>query len=583
MNKTILKINIFVCFLFLSTFSSAQGFVWSEQVELVNMTNVASVGHTSTDVEKDSNGNIYMAGVFSGTQKFGDSTATSQGISVISTDDGFIAKYSANGTFQWLKTFPSTQLAAIIDIDIDANGNIFLLAGFKDNITIDTMLIQSANDNGIVLAKLNSMGELQWAEPIIQANTFNKITGYHLTSNSNDVFISGAFTVSVNISGTTLSSPYPGAAETAFVASFKNQTGVLNWTNITGISALSGLGNIATDNSGNVFLASTATGNYMIGGVNINAASKAVILILKISASGSIDWVKQSDVSGFFSNAVRNININASNGDMILTGVWADTLTFGGMQLIAPSNIALGQKFMWLARFNNTGNAVWMKTNNLPTNDPASTLGLFAEFTSNGDVFLAGEYAGGDMSLGQGSNTVFFASGGSGFISKYTSTGSLSWARVLKCTTVNCWLNIKGMKVVDNNEVVFTGLFMDDFVLDAVSLNAVYPGTVSKPNMYLVKADGSLPISVPSYLIENQTVLTFYPNPANDYLQISIEDKNIKNGQIEIIALTGKQLLNERFEGNDFKVSTAHLPNGIYLLKVSGKHYQSIHKFIIHN
>jgi Secretion system C-terminal sorting domain len=580
MTKTIYNFTLLICILFISNTVSAQGFVWSRQVELIDMDMIASIGHTSTDVEKDANGNLYMSGSYSGTQKFGDSTITSTGFGNIPTDDGFIAKYSANGTFQWLKTFPSTLIAQILDIEIDANGNIYLLAVFKDNITIDTALIQSSNDDGIVIAKLNNSGELQWKTPIIQANTFNTITGYHIALNDSAVFLSGAFTTAVTISGNILNSPYPGEPA-IFIVGFDYQTGGFKWSNITGIGTLSGLGNMTTDKLGNVYMASTVTGNYQIGGVPINALSKAVILILKIDSKGIITWVRQSEAGGFFSNSVNDIDLNPVDGSIILTGDWADTLIFGGMQLITPAN-AIGKKLMWLAKFNDSGNIIWIKSNNTPTINPASTNGLFVDFTTNGDIFLSGEYAGGDMSLGTGNNKVLFSFDGSGYLAKYLSNGTLSWAKELKCTTVDCWLNIKGMTGVANNRVVITGLFKDHFVLDTVSLDAVYPGTVSRPNIYLVKADGDIIVtSTPKPLYKNRTSLLLYPNPAKDYLHITIDGPGFQSGRFEIIDLEGRLLVYEDFEGLDHSIAISHLPNGIYFFKISGTAFNSIQKFII--
>lgn len=571
---------VFIISFLVSNALQAQGFVWSRQVELINLDNVASIGHSSTDVERDAVGNLFMAGVFSGTQKFGDTTVTSEGIAGISTDDGFIAKYNESGIFQWLKTFPSTLAAKLVDIDIDAEGSIFLLAQFNDNIAIDTDLIESPSDEGIVLFKLSSSGELEWKVPIIQVNTFNKITAYHITSNSNSVFLTATFTSSVNISGTSLSSPYPGEKAT-FIASFDKVTGSLNWTEIIGIPALKGVGHLAADRNGNVVVASTVTGSYEIGGNMIDAADKAVIIIIKFDSDGTVSWLRQSSSGSFFSNLVTDMDLDPANGNLALTGAWDDSLRFDGMKLSAPSN-TMGRDLMWLAKFDNAGNIIWLNSNNTPANNVARTSGRFVDFTSNGDLFLSGEYSGGEMSLGQGAGKVFFDVEGKGFVAKYMSDGSLLWARKLKCTPLDCLIEVSAMTAVADNKVVLTGLFENQFVLDTVSLNAVYPGAVSRPNIYLIKADGDIVFtSLPDQYSYNGPEIDIFPNPAIEYVSVMIKNAGKQDIKVQIIDMTGRVLFEKKIRGEKCLIPVSNYPAGSYLIRLSGRKINKAQPLII--
>jgi hypothetical protein len=66
-----------------------------------------------------------------------------------------------------------------------------------------------------------------------------------------------------------------------------------------------------------------------------------------------------------------------------------------------------------------------------------------------------------------------------------------------------------------------------------------------------------------------------YPNPAKDYLMVSSSHAEVAN--ISIIDFSGKTLINTRVEGPENKIETAHLPAGIYFLRLSGSKGEMLH------
>ncbi len=556
--------------------SFSQDFVWSRQVEVLNLDLVGSIGYTSTDVEKDANGNIYMAGFFAGTQKFGDTTLTSSGIVGIPTDDGFIAKYSAEGDFKWVETVPSPIYMVMLDIEVDISGNIYLMAFFNDSINVAGTTIHSENDDGLVIAKLNPDRELEWIQPIIQVNTFNGIQGYHLELTETSVFMTGMFGGEVTISGTTLTNPYQFGDPT-FLASFDSEDGSLNWANITGIAGWGGNGEMAVDANGNVYLATTTTGEYQIGNETIDAEDSAVILMIKYDNDGDIVWIKRSESGDFFTNSVNEIDINPSTGDIFLTGIWGDSLSFGGIDMVAPPAGISGK--MWIAKFNDSGDIQWMKSSNTPDNYVAITSGINVDAMSDGGVLISGEYGNGQMSLGEGSNEVYFGFDGLGFIAKYSANGTLEWAQKLMCSTVGCWLNVRSMVAVGDNQAVFTGLFQDVFELGNVTLNAVYPSTVSQPNIYLVKIDGDL-VSDAKNVLAEEFQINISPNPANKFIVVENNFTSSSMAHVEIIDQTGKLIQRSQLSGEKEHVDISNLNAGAYFIRITNQEHSAIKKFI---
>jgi hypothetical protein len=79
----------------------------------------------ATDLAFDNNGNVYVAGNYFGASTFGQFT-----VSPISSNaayqDTFVAKLSADGDFQWVRTSGNSGQDDVGDVTVDASGNVVL-------------------------------------------------------------------------------------------------------------------------------------------------------------------------------------------------------------------------------------------------------------------------------------------------------------------------------------------------------------------------------------------------------------------------------------------------------------------------
>ena len=129
-----------------------------------------TLGSTFTGVSVSSDENIYATGFtynFFGTPSlydFGNNVNfTSQGL------NGFLIKYDSMGIPQWI-TFPmpSTYYSKYYNVDIDLNGNIYVVGFILSPITYNfgnNVNITSTNfDEACILVKYNSSGFAQWAQ-----------------------------------------------------------------------------------------------------------------------------------------------------------------------------------------------------------------------------------------------------------------------------------------------------------------------------------------------------------------------------------------------------------------------------------
>lgn len=96
------------------------------------------------------------------------------------------------------------------------------------------------------------------------------------------------------------------------------------------------------------------------------------------------------------------------------------------------------------------------------------------------------------------------------------------------------------------------------------------------------------------YAVANPTVLgindynqnhqvSFYPNPAKDYITIDFGQLASQSSTLEIIDINGKVVLNKEFSSNTLsnRVDVSFLPKGVYLLRLNSKENTITKKIIL--
>ena len=121
-----------------------------------------SGGASSSDaVAIDSSDNIAIVGVFSNTSlntgtDFGGGALLSAG-----QGDGFVAKYTAAGTFSWGKRYGGSAGDEGRGIAIDGGGNVLIIGNFYGTADFGAQtLVSNANSSDVFLARLLASGSL---------------------------------------------------------------------------------------------------------------------------------------------------------------------------------------------------------------------------------------------------------------------------------------------------------------------------------------------------------------------------------------------------------------------------------------
>lgn len=107
----------------------------------------------------DSLGNCYVAGGCDLGMQFENIFLTGAG-----GFDGFVAKYSAAGDFQWAHLIGGTGDDDVIGLAVDPPGNCYLIGEFEGTATFVATNLASAGSRDVFVVKLDSTGALRWAQ-----------------------------------------------------------------------------------------------------------------------------------------------------------------------------------------------------------------------------------------------------------------------------------------------------------------------------------------------------------------------------------------------------------------------------------
>jgi len=106
----------------------------------------------------------------------------------------------------------------------------------------------------------------------------------------------------------------------------------------------------------------------------------------------------------------------------------------------------------------------------------------------------------------------------------------------------------------------------------------VSPYFVGSTGTYLLDISISRTINTGVETLDNKVLISIYPNPASDF--VNIKTSNLIK-KVEIIDITGKLISTTLGTENNLKISTSNLKNGIYFFVITGENYIEQRKITI--
>lgn len=220
---------------------------------------------------------------------------------------------------------------------------------------------------------------------------------------------------------------------------------------------------IASDASGNLYVAGYFSNVVNIGGATLTASGATDILLVKMNAQGAVLWARKAGGNG----ADRALAVCADDqGNVCITGTFHGNASFGALTVSAVGT----EEDAFIAKYDASGNVLWAHSGGGPDAD----IGNAVAFDNAGNVIVTGQFkmtaqfdalsiTAMNNPLGQSSIDVFTA--------KYNLAGNLLWLKKGSAEQTD-----RGIDVTtdDNGNVYVTGMFSDTITFDSQHNNVMY-------------------------------------------------------------------------------------------------------------
>lgn len=279
-------------------------------------------------VSHDAAGNVYICGEYEAACQF-DASTTVNGIGI---RDIFVAKYNANGVFQWVRTAGSTGRDEAQGITCDAAGNCYVTGFFSDGCTFGTTTYStmSTSFHDAFLAKYDTNGNLLWVRT--GAGLYDEV-GWSVTmDNAGMIYMSGEFNATGYFGPLQI---YTNGNADAFVVKY-DANGNEQWAKGFGGTLIERARGIGTDGT-TIFVTGQfgATANF--GTTPLVAADSSDIFFASMNSNGtflnalSVGGVPDAPEGLGYESGTAITGDNA--GNVFATGSLLDGGTFGSTSL----------------------------------------------------------------------------------------------------------------------------------------------------------------------------------------------------------------------------------------------------------
>ncbi|WP_165074737.1 NHL repeat-containing protein [Paludisphaera rhizosphaerae] len=435
---------------------------------------VLTVGNDSASVgirdqTEDASGNSYVTGVIVGTMDFDPAVVHADGSDVLTprgTNDAYVAKYNADGSFAWARSLGSDYVQkSTLDLPesgyavrADAAGNVYVSGVFFGKATFGTIQLTSAGDADAFVAKLSPSGSVLWA----------KSWGGSGQDVGNDLAVDSSGNV-IAVGTTAYSDPVSGwIANTSQIRKYSS-TGASTWT-VSIAGPTHGANSVATDSAGNIYVGGKFSGtvdfNPALLKANYASGNYGSGYILKLTSAGAYSWVstfQTRTTSQTYGSAmtIYDIDVDAA-GDVAVVGNAQGQIDYdpsASVDYELPDQRRVNGFVVKLAP---SGSLAWAR------NAGADSATQVA-FDAAGAMYVAGNYfTAAGFTPGSGLPDVPSSTTGSTYLTKYSAAGAPVWAVTFSGTGA---IYPYGLTVDASGEITLAGAFLGtaDFDPDPTS------------------------------------------------------------------------------------------------------------------
>lgn len=275
-----------------------------------------------------------------------------------------------------------------------------------------------------------SLGWVIDADPNI-ADTSN--WGLALDGQNNSLitgYFTGTTTFGTTSSGATINLTSAGGMDGDLAKYDSN--GTLLWAKNFGGAGDDNATRVATDASGNIYLAGFFSGTASFGTITLTSAGTTDAFVAKLDRSGNFTWVSQ--IGGTSIDATWGVAVDAS-GNVYATGRFTGTASIslnGGAAVLTLTPVGGSGEDAFVAKLDSAGNPLWAKNLGSSGSDDWG-FGISAD--PNGNVYATGRFSG---TASFGSLTPLVSKGGlNAYVTRLDSSGNFQWAQRMGGETIN--------------------------------------------------------------------------------------------------------------------------------------------------
>ncbi|MCP4166122.1 MAG: hypothetical protein GY759_09545, partial [Chloroflexi bacterium] len=241
-------------------------------------------GGTKVDAGRDisvlPDGSSIVTGYFQGTATFGSTTLTSAG-----SDDVFVAKLDAGGTYERATKAGGTGVDRGYGVSVLADGSSIVTGKFQGTAIFGSTTFTSAGNDDVFIAKLDADGYYQWATKaggtgVDQGNDLSVLA-------DGSVIVSGAFKSTAHFGNTTLTST---GNDDVFVAKL-DTNGNYEWATRAGGTGGDKGNGVSVLADGSSIVTGAFQGNATFGDTTLTSTGGSDAFIAKLDANGSFGGI----------------------------------------------------------------------------------------------------------------------------------------------------------------------------------------------------------------------------------------------------------------------------------------------------
>lgn len=587
MNKIIFSICLCVVF---DISAQTPTYQWSKRINSIynNFEDISGMVQNSA-------GEVYVAGVFTGTTDL-DPSSASANVDVSAgwnqtLYNSFIAKYNSSGNYVWGGSISSFLNVEINDLAIDHSGNI-IVVGFYNGNTDFSLNNTPSNVTGtdvngdIFLAKYTSSGNISWVKTF-GGSSMDRGKKVQVDSDDN-IIMSGTFassSVDFDPSSSTSNLTNTSGNSSSYIAKYTS-SGSYKWAKKFSDKMV--VNDIATNSQNKVFVTGYFSGtvdfNPSTSTSNLSASGSSLdIFIAQYSSTGTYGWAKKIGDTG---DDIAN-TIEVSGSDFWIGGDFKGTVDFDPSSSISSLTVSGSNKDAFFSKYTQTGSYIAHSAKAIRGTGEESITDMLVN--STGDLYLCGYFqeGSGGVDVDPSSTVVTLSPLNSAyqtFVAKYSSTGTYGWAFKIdnQCAypSSNTFIAYRASGSV--KEIIVASNLDGSADFDPSTSTSTLTGNT---DMYFAKyklSSNSMRLadennnSIVSNINTLPSVLecNLYPNPVSTQLNVHIDGiENQKTTYLQIIDISGRVLNSSEFriikeENQDMILDVQQLQNGFYIVSI---------------